>query len=68
MNIIRKVNKIPVNKNVVLFLENLDNLKTDILNDDEIKYIKIEKDKNKKELIAFNRLDRWSRNVFMMIS
>jgi len=59
MNIIRKVNKIPVNKNVVLFLENLDNLKTDILNDDEIKYIKIEKDKNKKELIAFNRLDYW---------
>jgi len=59
MSILKKVNKIPANKSVVLFLEHLSNLKSGLLSAEEISFVKEQKDKDKVEFFAFNRLQFW---------
>ncbi|MCK4678619.1 MAG: leucyl aminopeptidase family protein [Bacteroidales bacterium] len=56
---IKKADKIAEKDSIVLLLEDGKNLKTTILKKDEIDYALKQNDKNKKELIAFNRLNRW---------
>lgn len=60
MGILKKVNKTGADKTVVLILEHLSNLKTDLLSVEEINYVKEQKDKNKIDFFAFNRLKYWT--------
>ena len=56
---IKKINIINPTDNVVFLISDIKDLDGKYFSEKEIKYIKSQNSKNKKELISFNRIDNW---------
>ena len=56
---ITKTSKIKKDKNIVYIIKNIQSIENDILSKDEYEYVKHQNEKNKKNLISFNRLNKW---------
>jgi len=56
---IKKINKINLSDNLVFLISSIKELDGQYFSEKEIKYIKSEISKNKKELISLNKIDNW---------
>ncbi len=56
---ITKTSKIKKDKNIVYLIKNIQSIEKDILSKDEYEYVKLQNEKNKKNLISFNKLTKW---------
>ncbi len=56
---ITKAIKISKNEHILLLVEDIKQLKSYNLSDKEIAYIKTQKEKNEKDFIAINQIDKW---------
>ncbi|MCD4773388.1 MAG: leucyl aminopeptidase family protein [Bacteroidales bacterium] len=56
---IKKATKINPSNNLVFLISDIKNLDRQYFSEKEIKYIKSQNSKSKKELISFNRIDNW---------
>jgi len=56
---IKKINKISLSNNLVFLISSIKELDGQYFSEKEIKYIKSEISKNKKELISLNKIDNW---------
>ena len=56
---ITKTSKIKKDKNIVYIIKNIQSIDKDILSKDEYEYVKHQNEKNKKNLISFDRLNKW---------
>lgn len=56
---IKKINTIPGSDSVVCLVSDSRNISSDLLSGSELKYIEQQHEKNKKDLIFFNRINKW---------
>ena len=56
---IKKINKINLSDNIVFLIADTKEIDAKYFSEKEIKYIKSQNSKNKKELISFNKIDNW---------
>ena len=56
---ISKTSKIKKDKNIFYIIKKIQSIEKNILSKDEYEYVKHQSEKNKKNLISFNRLNKW---------